>query len=133
MRKRVTMPRWPAWVLFAAAAACAYPAVTTLPPDPVREHYEARGQEPGWHLLIHEGQMVYQGNYGEVRITVPRPDPRPSINGRRYETRRLIVDIAYSRCNDSMSGHGYEHQVTVTADGRIFRGCGGSRRPDWDS
>jgi hypothetical protein len=25
---RVTMPKWPAWVLFATMAACAYPAVT---------------------------------------------------------------------------------------------------------
>jgi hypothetical protein len=25
---RVTMPKWPAWVLFATMAACAYPAVS---------------------------------------------------------------------------------------------------------
>ena len=25
---RVTMPRWPAWVLFGTMAACAYPAVS---------------------------------------------------------------------------------------------------------
>jgi hypothetical protein len=25
---RVTMPKWPAWVLFGTMAACAYPAVT---------------------------------------------------------------------------------------------------------
>ncbi|MDP8994023.1 MAG: hypothetical protein M3N07_03420 [Pseudomonadota bacterium] len=133
MRDRATMPRWPAWVMFAAAAACAYPAVTSPPPaDPAQEHYEARGQEPGWHLVIHGGRINYTGNYGEKRISVARPDPRPTFNGRRYETPRLTVDISYSRCNDAMSGHGYEHQVMVIADGHTFRGCGGERRPEWD-
>ena len=127
------MPRWPAWVLFGAAAACTVPAVTTgTPKDPTQERYEARGQEPGWHLLIHNGRIDYSGAYGDIRISAPRPDPRPSFNGRRYEAGRLVVDITYSRCNDSMSGHGYEHQVMVTADGQTVRGCGGARRPDWD-
>ncbi len=124
------MPRWPAWVLFTAAAACAYPAVTA--PSPAAEHYEARGQEPGWLLVIHDGRIDYTGNYGEVRVTVPRPDPRPTFNGRRYETRRLTVDVTYSRCNDAMGGRGYEHQVMVIADGETYRGCGGERRPVWD-
>ena len=132
MRRRVTMPRWPAWAMFAAAAACAYPALTTPAPGPIQEHYEARGQEPGCDLRIHEGRLDYSGNYGEVRITELRPEPRPTANGRRYQTRRLTVDIVYTRCNDAMSGHGYEHQVAVTADGQTFRGCGGPRRRDWD-
>ena len=133
MRNRVTMPRWPAWILLGAAAACAYPAITTPPPVADQEHYEARGQEPGWHLVIDRGQIYYTGNYNEVRFSVPRPEPRPSVNGRRYETQRLTVDISYNRCNDAMSGHGYEHEVMVIADGQTFRGCGGARRTDWDN
>jgi heat shock protein HslJ len=133
MRNRVTMPKWPAWILFGAAAACAYPAVTSPPPaDPTLEHYEARGNEPGWHLLIHGGRLEYTGNYGEKKIAIARPDPRPSFNGRRYESQRLTVDVTYSRCNDDMSGFGFEHQVTITADGETYRGCGGERRKDWD-
>jgi uncharacterized membrane protein len=126
------MPRWPAWVLFGAAAACAYPAVTTPAPAP-QEHYEARGQEPGWHLVIDAGRIDYRGDYGETRITVRRPEPRPAVNGRRYESGRLTVDISHARCNDAMSGHGYEHQVAVIADGQTVRGCGGARRADWDA
>lgn len=133
MRNRVTMPKWPAWIMFGAAAACAYPAVTNPPPsDPAMETYEAKGNEPGWRVRIAEGRIAYVGAYGGKTIEVARPDPRPSFNGRRYETRRLIVDITYTRCNDDMSGHGYEHQVLVTADGETFRGCGGARRSDWD-
>jgi uncharacterized membrane protein len=119
--------------MFGAAAACAYPAVTNPPPvDPAAERYEAKGNEPGWRVVIAKGRIAYLGSYGDKRIEVARPDPRPSFNGRRYETRRLTVDITYTRCNDDMSGHGYEHQVTVTADGETFRGCGGARRTDWD-
>jgi len=134
-----TLPRLAAAAtLGTLAAACSLqtpPPETTPPPatDPATEHYEARGQEPGWHLLIHGGTMTYTGNYGEVRITAPRPDPRPSFNGRRYETERLTVDVTYVRCNDVMSGHGYEHQVMVTADGQTYSGCGGARRSDWDN
>jgi uncharacterized membrane protein len=127
------MPRWPAWIMLGFAAACAYPAVTNPPPsDPTLERYEARGNEPGWHVLIDKARIEYTGSYGKKKIAVARPDPRPTFNGRRYESPRLTVDVTYSRCNDDMSGRGFEHQVTVTADGKTFRGCGGARRVDWD-
>jgi uncharacterized membrane protein len=127
------MPKWPAWILLGLAAACAYPAVTTPPPQTAEgERYEARGNEPGWRVLIANGRIDYTGNYGDKKISVARPDPRPSFNGRRYETDRLTVDVTYSRCNDDMSGQGFEHQVIVTADGETYRGCGGARRTDWD-
>ena len=125
------MPRWPAYVMGAFAAACAYPAITAPAPAAV-ESYRALGQEPGWNLTIGNGRLDYVGDYGETRITAARPDPRPSFNGRRYETPRLTVDITYSRCNDAMSGQGYEHQVMVIVEGNAVRGCGGERRPEWD-
>ena len=125
-----TMPRWPAYLMGAFACACAYPAVTMPPPQ--LESYRALGQEPGWNLTIGGGRIAYVGDYGETRITVPRPEPRTTFNGRRYEAGRLVVDIVYVRCNDAMSGHGYSHEVRVTADGRTVEGCGGDRRTDWD-
>jgi uncharacterized membrane protein len=111
-------------------AACATAA--SPGPDPVAEHYEAVGNEPGWRLVIDDGRIDYVGRYGGTKVTVARPAPRPSFNGRRYVTARLTVDITYSRCNDGMSGRGFEHQVTVTAGGETVKGCGGERRPDWD-
>jgi uncharacterized membrane protein len=133
MRNRVTMPRWPAWILLATCVACAYPAVTTpAPSSPAAERYQARGNEPGWSLTVADGRIEYVGSYGEKKVSVARPDPRPSFNGRRYVAERVTVDITYSRCNDAMSGHGYEHQVMVIADGDTVKGCGGARRPDWD-
>lgn len=130
----ITMPIWPAWLMFGFAAACTYPAMTSeAPSEPVRaSSYTARGQEPGWLLTIGDTQIDYRGDYGETRITVPRPEPRTTFNGHRYETARLVVDVTHSRCNDAMSGFGFADQVTVTADGKTFKGCGGERRADWD-
>ena len=120
--------------LLLALGAC----TSNAPPSsagqaPAQETYTARGQEPGWLLTIAGGTIDYQGNYGEKRISVPRPEPRTSFNGHRYETARLIVDVTHGRCNDAMSGHGFADQVMVIADGETYRGCGGERRSDWDN
>jgi uncharacterized membrane protein len=118
-------------VLLGCLAACASPAVVAGQ-DPVAERYEARGNEPGWHLAIHEGRIDYVGSYGDRKISIARPEPRPSFNGRRYVSERLTVDITYSRCNDGMSGRGFEHQVMVATEGETVKGCGGARKPEWD-
>jgi uncharacterized membrane protein len=119
--------------LLAALSACTMERPASPGGGPAMETYTARGQEPGWALTIANGTIEYQGNYGEKRITVPRPEPRTSFNGHRYETPRLIVDVTHGRCNDAMSGHGFADQVMVIADGETYRGCGGERRPDWDN
>ena len=100
---------------------------------PATKTYKALGQEPGWALTIANGRIDYVGNYGDKRINLPRPDPRTTFNGHRYETQRLIVDVTHARCNDAMSGHGYADRVTVTADGETYSGCGGERRTAWDN
>ncbi|QAY79171.1 hypothetical protein [Sphingosinicella sp. BN140058] len=133
MSNRVSMPRWPAWAMLAICGAFAYPAMTApVPDDPGLEHYEARGNEPGWNLVIDHRSIAYFGPGGASKIAVERPDPRPSPYGRRYATNRLTIDLVYRSCNDDLTGHGYEHQVLVTADGKTSRGCGGARRQDWD-
>jgi uncharacterized membrane protein len=101
-------------------------------PSAVEEPYTARGQEPGWALKIDKGRIDYQGNYGEKKINVARPEPKPIGNGLRYATDRLTVTITFTRCNDAMSGQGYAHEVNVTADGEDYDGCGGPRRTEWD-
>jgi uncharacterized membrane protein len=115
---------------FLILGGCLAPPASTGPGSGT---YTARGQEPGWLLTIADGRIDYRGNYGDKRINVPRPEPRTTFNGHRYETRRLTVDITHGRCNDDMSGHGYADQVMVIADGETYRGCGGERRPDWDN
>jgi heat shock protein HslJ len=129
---RISMSKWPVFLLF-ATTACAYPPeLSDRPPAAEPLVYRALGQEPGWTVTITEERIHYVGDYGETRITVPTPDPRTTFNGHRYETKRLIVDITHDRCNDVMSGHGYGDTVMVIVDGETFYGCGGKRRRDWD-
>ena len=115
----------------ASLKACAAPVSPPPLPSGSRD-FSARGNEPGWTLNIQNDMIDYRGDYGETRITAPRRPPRTRLNGHRYETPRLIVDVTHRRCNDDMSGWGYTHQVMVTADGKTVRGCGGARRKDWD-
>ena len=110
----------------------ATPAKDSPEPSATPESYAALGQEPGWALKIGGGRIDYSGNYGEKKINVARPEPLATRNGRRYATPRLSVAIAYTRCNDAMSGFGFEHQVTVIADGETYKGCGGARKKEWD-
>lgn len=125
--KQPTFAKWSILPLVAACTACVHPAT---PQDTAP--YRALGQEPGWSLTIANGRMDYQGSYGEKRIAVAAPEPRTTLNGHRYETPRLIVDITHWRCNDAMSGFGFADTVMVVADGETYRGCGGERRPGWD-
>ena len=119
----------------AAAAAPGAPTGTSEPAPGLRAGaggYSARGNEPGWQVAIRDGKIDYRAQSGATAIRVDRPTPRPIPNGHRYETARLSLDVAYTRCNDDKSGLGYEHEVIVTADGAAQRGCGGARRADWD-
>jgi heat shock protein HslJ len=107
------------------AAACAPVAGTQAPAPTDDAPYRAIGTEPGWALTIGD-EMHYAGDYGETKIIIPTPEPRASVNGDRYVTTRLIVDITHAPCSDGMSDRRYPDTVTVTADGKTVHGCGGA-------
>lgn len=94
---------------------------------PVPAGYRAVGNEPGWALTIGEDQLNYIGDYGEVRITQPKPEPIIGFAGEIYRTPRLDVNIVHGRCSDGMSDYVYADKVQVTADGKRVEGCGGKR------
>jgi len=113
-----------------ALAACA-PAAEA-PPQGAGEQpaaYMALGTEPGWTLEITPSRLNYDGDYGETKIMVPNPGAKPSFNGERYVTDRLTVDITHGECSDGMSDRRYRDTVTVTADGKTVKGCGGKILP----
>lgn len=133
----VTMPKWPAWIMGGLMVVSAYPALTAATPAPVvetpfNETYEARGEGPGWLVRIGGGRIHYAGGYFDPDVDLARPNPVERSNGRRYATPQLAVDVAYERCNDALSGAGYEHRVIVNIGRQELRGCGGARRTDWD-
>lgn len=132
MAKNLTLsPLLPAFALL-ALAACTPKEGEYGPPPPPQTDYSALGQEPGWALRMDRERISYTGDYGDTRITVARPLAIATATGRRYETSRLTVVVTPGRCNDAMSGRGFEDVVTVTAGGRTVRGCGGARRTDYD-
>ncbi len=113
-----------------ALAACA-PAAEGPPQSPGEQPaaYRALGTEPGWTLEITPSRLDYDGDYGETKIMVPNPGAKPSMNGERYVTDRLTVDITHAECSDGMSDRRYRDTVTVIADGKTVKGCGGKILP----
>ena len=93
------------------------------------EAYTARGNEPGWTLRMIGNVIAYEGDYGDTKITIPAPAPRPSSNGVRHESDRLTVDVTYASCTDNMSGLRFADTVSVMADGKQVKGCGGRALP----
>lgn len=121
------MPRFvPLLASCLTLAACA-PTNGTPPlrPGDQPAAYRALGTEPGWTLEITPGRLDYAGDYGETKIAVPNPGAKPSFNGERYVTPRLTVDITHGECSDGMSDRRYRDTVTVIADGKTVKGCGG--------
>ncbi|NIJ37808.1 heat shock protein HslJ [Sphingopyxis panaciterrae] len=109
-----------------ALAACVPAAeAPPSPGKPPAAAYLALGTEPGWTLEITPGMLNYDGDYGDTKIVVANPGARPGINGERYVTRRLTVDVTHGECSDGMSDRRYRDMVTVTADGQTVKGCGG--------
>lgn len=123
---RIALPA----VSLLALAACA-PAAETPPQGPGDQPvaYMALGTEPGWTLEITPSRLNYVGDYGETKIMVLNPGAKPSFNGERYIADRLTVDITHAECSDGMSDRRYRDTVTVTADGKTVKGCGGKILP----
>lgn len=105
---------------------CQTPTPTVAGPE---VYFTARGNEPGWIVRFDAEKIAFEGDYGDTKITVPRPDGRPSFNGMRYFTDQLTVDVTHSTCADVMSGQRYAETVTVLANGKEYKGCGGRNLP----
>ncbi|MDK2761765.1 MAG: META domain-containing protein [Sphingopyxis sp.] len=98
-------------------------------PANVAAAYMAIGTEPGWTLEITPDRLNYDGDYGETKIMAPNPGAQRGGAGERYVTDRLTVDVARRECNDGMSDRRYRDTVTVVADGKTVKGCGGAIVP----
>jgi uncharacterized membrane protein len=88
--------------------------------------FTAVGQEPGWILRIYDDVIVYEGDYGERRITANTPEVEPFEGGRSYTTRALAIEIREVPCTDVMSGAEYPETVSISEGGTSVQGCGGN-------
>jgi heat shock protein HslJ len=127
VRMNISLYLIPALALPILAACQTIP--TPEEPAQADQVYTARGNEPGWILKMDSKTIDYQGDYGETKIKIAAPEGRPSFNGMRYVTDRLTVDVTYASCTDDMSGKRFADTVTVMADGKQVKGCGGRALP----
>jgi heat shock protein HslJ len=93
--------------------------------------FRAVGQEPGWQLEIRQGaEMRFTFDYGKNSAVTPaaRVNVDPGTGTRTYhavaEANDLRVEIVPVACTDTMSGRPFATTVTVTLNGRSYRGCG---------
>jgi heat shock protein HslJ/uncharacterized membrane protein len=97
-----------------------------------RDHdFRGIGQEPGWQLEIRKGadiRFIY--DYGQRTVTAPvaKPQVDPESGTRTWQAtsagndlRAVVVPV---RCSDVMSGRPFPATVSVTLNGRSYRGCG---------
>ncbi|HET6523660.1 META domain-containing protein [Sphingopyxis sp.] len=119
----------PALTSALALAACAPAGDMPQGPGEPPAAYMALGTEPGWTLEITPSRLNYDGDYGETKIMVPNPGARAVANGEHYVTDRLKVEVTRGECSDGMSDRRYRDTVTVVADGKTVKGCGGGILP----
>ena len=91
-----------------------------------------RGNEPGWRLLLRDGDdSTWLADYGEREYRFRLADASAGRGMYRWEleTRtdsgeRLAIAIEQSECIEDMAGQRYPLRVNVTRDERTYRGCG---------
>jgi heat shock protein HslJ len=99
------------------------------PLPPGAGDYRAVGTEPFWDLTIGR-DLTFTDRGTGLTIVQPTPQVITGVAGEIYRTQRLEVNITHQRCNDGMSDRSYPDTVQVYADGRLYRGCGGTAAGD---
>ncbi len=115
----------------AAAALACTAAVSAHAQERRGDGYRALGTEPFWSVTIETRTMRFDAP-GRRPVTVAKPRPIIGINGTRYETPQITVDITHIPCNDGMSDRRYPDTVTVRTGRTHWRGCGGTPRAGHD-
>lgn len=111
-------------------AAASLIALTALPAaaqaqSQTQPDYRASGTEPFWSLTIGARTMRFEAP-GRQPVSVPTPKVIHGFAGEIWQTRRINVNTNHIKCSDGMSDRSYPDTVTVTVDGRAYKGCGGA-------
>lgn len=109
-------------------AAASLIALTALPAAAqAQADYRASGTEPFWSLAIDARTMRFEAP-GRPTVAVQTPRVIHGFAGEIWQTRRINVNTNHIKCSDGMSDRSYLDTVTVTVDGRTYKGCGGEPR-----
>lgn len=95
--------------------------------------FRALGNEPGWYLEIgRDGGLLFAVDYGRTRHAFPATQVERESGRGLYRAQAggqsLTVRLADRPCHDDMSGEAFASTVTVTLDGKRYRGCGQALR-----
>ena len=95
--------------------------------SPEEAPYRARGNEPGWMVVLAEQTAEITADYGEIIHNVPRPEveaiPGAYLFDMPVVPARLI--IRETLCRDDATGMPYPDIAELVLDDRLLRGCGG--------
>jgi uncharacterized membrane protein len=89
----------------------------------------ATGNEPGWSLaVIPQDRIIYTGNYGADKFEFPYTDAQKGDKeATEFNTKSnghtLTAKFELKRCTDDADKK-HEMTVTVTVDGKAYKGCG---------
>lgn len=108
----------------AAASLIALTALPATAQAQAQPDYRASGTEPFWSLTIGARTMRFEAP-GRQPVSVATPRVIHGFAGEIWQTRRINVNTNHIKCSDGMSDRSYPDTVTVTIDGRTYKGCGG--------
>jgi len=93
--------------------------------------FRAVGNEPGWVLLVREGQEIQlrlQARTEPYLFPAPAPVTDPEAGRTTYTVTQdghtLEVELSRGPCSDTMVDATYETAVRVVLDGQEYTGCG---------
>ncbi len=108
----------------ATASLIALTALPAAAQAQAQPDYRASGTEPFWSLTIGARTMRFEAP-GRQPVSVATPKVIHGFAGEIWQTRRINVNTNHIKCSDGMSDRSYPDTVTVTVDGRSYKGCGG--------
>ena len=115
-----------------------YPECT--PAAPAERVFRARGNEPGWSLVIDEAGLELDTGYGVRRHAAQDWTVEQRQDGRTYRAdaagTAVVVTVTDRICEDNMTGMPHPVTVTVELGDEQLAGCGGEpasllHGPEW--
>ncbi len=96
---------------------------------------KARGSEPGWYAEFYDYKVILVLNYGKDSLTMQgdftgltkskkfEGNYSETINKINYE---LEIKIKEEKCIEEASGDKKEQSITLTLNGKQYKGCAGN-------